>query len=235
MTDRYTADTITSDALDALYYRLDRARDAAALHRQGLITTAELYAVFETAPESGPAATEATEIGDIQLTRKLGHGLIVETAPPRARMALAVLANTGWGARVQGADCINIGDQVLYQVTGYDPEHAALLLELAEDWRPPVAPAPPKERCDCPPTNAGLELCPDCPGRTKETPMPDKPTCTATITGPHVLGGGPIQCTREPGHPENHVGPKRGDYGRTLWTDHSAGATPHRASSGEQR
>jgi hypothetical protein len=75
-------------------------------------------------------------IGEIQLTRKLGHGLIVETAPPRTRMALAVLANTGWGARVQGADCINIGDQVLYRVTGYDPEHAALLLELVEDWRP---------------------------------------------------------------------------------------------------
>lgn len=54
MNDRYTADTITSDALDALYDRLDRARDAAALHRQGLITTAELYAVIEAAP----AATE---------------------------------------------------------------------------------------------------------------------------------------------------------------------------------
>jgi hypothetical protein len=125
--------------------------------------------IREPAPaSSGPAATEATEPADIQLTRKLGHGLIVDHAPPRARMALAVLANTGWGARVQGADCINIGDQVLYRVTGYDPEHASLLLELVEDWRPAVAPAPPKKRCDCPPTNAGLELCPACPGRTKE-------------------------------------------------------------------
>ncbi|MFF4834071.1 hypothetical protein [Streptomyces sp. NPDC001315] len=25
-----------------------------------------------------------------------------------------------------------------------------------------------KSRCDCPPTNAGLELCPACPGRIKE-------------------------------------------------------------------
>ncbi|MFK0018229.1 hypothetical protein [Streptomyces sp. NPDC090798] len=111
-----------------------------------------------------------SDVGEIQLTRKLGHGLIVETAPPRTRMALAVLANTGWGARVQGADCINIGDQVLYQVVGYDPEHAALLLELVEDWRPTATSDPPKERCDCPPTNAGLELCPTCPGRTKEQP-----------------------------------------------------------------
>ncbi|MFF7130361.1 hypothetical protein [Streptomyces sp. NPDC008240] len=48
-------------------------------------------------------------------------------------------------------------------------------------WRTALAgeqPAPaatqttelPKLRCDCPPTNAGLELCPACPGRTKEQP-----------------------------------------------------------------
>jgi len=51
-------------------------------------------------------------------------------------------------------------------------------------------------------------------------------TCTATISGPHVLGGGPIQCTREADHPGNHVGPQD-DEGKTLWTDHNAGATPH--------
>jgi hypothetical protein len=62
----------------------------------------------------------------------------------------------------------------------------------------------------------------------------DKPTCTATINGPHVLGGGPVQCTREAGHPENHVGPKRGDAGRTLWTDYFAGATPHGMRPEEQ-
>lgn len=33
--------------LEALHYRLAAARDAAALHRQGLITSAELYAVIE--------------------------------------------------------------------------------------------------------------------------------------------------------------------------------------------
>jgi hypothetical protein len=64
----------------------------------------------------------------------------------------------------------------------------------------------------------------------REQPMPDsKPACTATIEGPHVLGGGPVQCTREAGHPENHVGPRMGDAGKALWTDHHAGATPHRA------
>ena len=50
MTDRHTVNTITSDQLDALYYRLDQGRDAAALHRQGLLSTAELYAVIEASP-----------------------------------------------------------------------------------------------------------------------------------------------------------------------------------------
>lgn len=116
-------------------------------------------------------------------------------------------------------------------------------------------------RCICPchpgqPTPAAVEVrdpCPHCEGSPTRIPrhamadhmrthhpeeqqMPDTPTtpCTATIDGPHVLGGGPVQCTREAGHPENHVGPKRGTYGRALWTDHNAGATPHGASSEEQ-
>lgn len=75
-------------------------------------------------------------LGDVQLTRLLGYGLRVDIAPPRTRMALTVLADHGWGAQMQGADCINIADQVLYRVVGYDPESAALLLELVEDWRP---------------------------------------------------------------------------------------------------
>jgi hypothetical protein len=60
MTDRKTLDQMNSDDLDALYYRLDQARAAAALHRQGLLRTAELYAAIEAAPVSGPAATEPT-------------------------------------------------------------------------------------------------------------------------------------------------------------------------------
>ncbi|MDX2846437.1 hypothetical protein PV377_47350 [Streptomyces ipomoeae] len=54
--------------------------------------------------------------------------------------------------------------------------------------------------------------------------------CTATLDGRLVPGGGPVQCTREAGHPSNHVGPKRGDWGRALWTDWNAGATPHRSA-----
>lgn len=79
---------------------------------------------------------ERPGIGDIQLTSQLGYGLRVDTAPVRTRMALTVLADHGWGATMRGADCVNIADQVLYRVVGYDPESAALLLELVEDWRP---------------------------------------------------------------------------------------------------
>lgn len=74
--------------------------------------------------------------GEIQITRHLGYGLIVNTAPARARMALDVLAGHDWGATLQSPDLVNIADQVLYRVTGYDAGSAALLLELVEDWRP---------------------------------------------------------------------------------------------------
>ncbi|MFD4596774.1 hypothetical protein ACFWPQ_01950 [Streptomyces sp. NPDC058464] len=37
-----------------------------------------------------------------------------------------------------------------------------------QDMPGPAAAEEPKERCDCPPTNAGLELCPECPGRQTE-------------------------------------------------------------------
>ena len=74
--------------------------------------------------------------GGIQLTRQLGRGLRVDIAPPRARMNLAQLASEKCGATIVGDDQINIADQVLYQVVGYDAESASLVLELVEDWRP---------------------------------------------------------------------------------------------------
>lgn len=76
-----------------------------------------------------------TDPGDVDIVRQLGRGLIVQTAPHRTRMSLTVLADHGWGLTMHGPDLINIADQVLYQVTGYDPEATSLLLELVEDWR----------------------------------------------------------------------------------------------------
>jgi hypothetical protein len=74
-------------------------------------------------------------IGEIQLSRVLGRGLVVDHAPARSRMALHVLADRGWGACLQGVDLVNIAEQALYRITGWDPESASLLLDLVEDWR----------------------------------------------------------------------------------------------------
>jgi hypothetical protein len=74
--------------------------------------------------------------GEIVLTRELGRGLVVLSADRRSRITLELLANGTWGLDMCGPDLINIADQVLYQITGYDPESCALTLELVEDWRP---------------------------------------------------------------------------------------------------
>lgn len=91
MTDRPTASTINDEQLDALYAEngrlafvisensrrhketinrinellagISRARDAAALHRQRLLSTAELYAVIEAVDMPGPAATAPAATG----------------------------------------------------------------------------------------------------------------------------------------------------------------------------
>lgn len=87
-------------------------------------------------------------LGDIQVSRQLGRGLIVDTAPPRALMNLALLANHGYGLTMQSNDLINLADQVLYQVVGYDPESASLILELVEDWRPAPTTVLEEEKTD---------------------------------------------------------------------------------------
>lgn len=74
-------------------------------------------------------------LGPITLTRRFGCGFTIQTAPHLARIALDILTDPTWPATMHGPDQINIADQMLYQVTGYDPETASLLLELVEDWR----------------------------------------------------------------------------------------------------
>lgn len=74
--------------------------------------------------------------GEIRVSRQLGYGIRVDTAPARARMTVQLLANGAYGLSMPSADQINMADQVLYQIVGYDAESAALVLELVEDWRP---------------------------------------------------------------------------------------------------
>jgi hypothetical protein len=105
-------------------------------------------------------------LGDIQLSRVQGRGLVVDQAPARSRMALHVLADSGWGSRLQGLDLVNIGDQVLYRVTGYDPESASLLLELVEDWRPKTETSGEQQRVRAlHPRNENTDECEYCSAR----------------------------------------------------------------------
>jgi hypothetical protein len=74
------------------------------------------------------------EYGDIQITRHLGIGVKVDTAPQRAKMHVDALVS-GMYLRVENGDIV-IADQVVYRITGYDPANCALTLELLMDWGP---------------------------------------------------------------------------------------------------
>lgn len=75
------------------------------------------------------------ERGDIQLTRHLGIGVTVDSAPQRATMDVDLLGQPGLYIRVENGDVV-IADQVVYRITGYDPANCTLTLDLIKDWRP---------------------------------------------------------------------------------------------------
>ncbi|MER6183013.1 hypothetical protein [Streptomyces sp. NPDC001652] len=77
----------------------------------------------------------STEYGDIQLTRRLGVGVTVDEAPERAKASIDFLGQPGLYLRIEDGD-INIADQVVYRITGYNPDDHTLTLELLKDWRP---------------------------------------------------------------------------------------------------
>lgn len=59
----------------------------------------------------------------------------VDEAPQRAKMDVDLLAQPGLYLRVAHGDVV-IADQVVYRITGYNPDDCMLLLELVKDWRP---------------------------------------------------------------------------------------------------
>lgn len=61
------------DGIDQMHYQLDQTRNAAALHRQGLITTAELYAVIEAGAAPTPAALDDRPADDTTPGCTCGH------------------------------------------------------------------------------------------------------------------------------------------------------------------
>jgi hypothetical protein len=77
----------------------------------------------------------------MQVTRHMGIGLKVDTAPQRTKFDLGVFTQTATYLRVDGGHII-IADQVVYEVTGYDPADCTLTLELVKDYRPGQADDP---------------------------------------------------------------------------------------------
>lgn len=160
-----------------------------------------------------PGITEPHDcpgLGDIQLTRQLGRGVIVETAPQRARIALTLLTDSSSMLAMRSIDQISIADQVLYRVTGYDSEHAALIVELVEDWR------------TSPGSSTGDGVC----------------TATITIHDNRPLRcAQPAGHYDEDRYPEPLVDGEPGGWHRSApdreddrmtWSDRASGATPHK-------
>jgi hypothetical protein len=73
--------------------------------------------------------------GEIQLTRHLGIGVTVDSAPQRATMDVDVLGQPGLYLRIEHGDIV-IADQVVYRITSYNPADQTFALELLKDWRP---------------------------------------------------------------------------------------------------
>jgi len=78
--------------------------------------------------------------GEVVLRREDDGRVIVETAPPRARMALETLQH--WDrflVRVSG-NTIRLAGQVTYRVVGWDAQQSALLLERVSPTLPGSGP-----------------------------------------------------------------------------------------------
>ena len=81
-------------------------------------------------------------LGEVQVTRQRGCGVVVDHAPQRALIGLRIVRDLAWPgniAEVGDPDLVNIADQVLYRVAGYDSGTASLIADLVEDWRPDPA------------------------------------------------------------------------------------------------
>lgn len=75
------------------------------------------------------------EYGPLQVTRHLGIGLKVDTAPKRTKFDIEALTQSSTYLRLDDGHIV-IADQVVYRITGYDPADRTLTLELVKDYRP---------------------------------------------------------------------------------------------------
>ncbi|MFD5709513.1 hypothetical protein ACFWHW_03810 [Streptomyces pharetrae] len=267
MNDRHTVDTITSDALDALYEQLEAAEESETQRQLATAREALASAIVRAARAEATlgrvreVATRwqavAANKADALLLVGVASDIILGALEPASAATQATEPREHCGhLKPQFSESAIRTECVL--VPGHQGSHAD---EVGCRWR-----ALTEQEKPMPAVTTGLVVQPyrndrhenvwvfrcwgtdtcdgwlsldhssrqsaerardrhvaECHDETQPTPG----SCTATIEGPHVLGGGPIHCTREAGHPSNHVGP-RTCSGRTLWTDTTAGATPHR-------
>lgn len=240
MTDRIPLDHLTSDALDDLYDERDAlASDLAEL------TQARQHGAFTFCPQLVGHVTVA------EFARKISE----------KRTALAQREEAVRYANEQKQRADQLHTQItalrddLYEITGARWIADMLDTILNQPASAATQATKPREHCgDLKPQFSETNERTECmlrPGHTGShadhndtrwwwtdqppTQEPNMIPCTATIEGPNTPGGRLIQCTREAGHPENHVGPQQGNDGKVLWTDHNAGATPHRGTDREQQ
>lgn len=94
----------------------------------------------DTAERATPHTPGGTDDGpvyeDVIMTRTLGRGIRVQTAPEHALLSLSLLRDPAAYISEVSPGYLLLADQVEYQVTGYDRERAALTLRLANDHRP---------------------------------------------------------------------------------------------------
>lgn len=153
-------------------------------------------------------------IGEIQVSRQRGHGIRVDHAPPRALIGLRIIRDLAWPANIADVgdpDLVNIADQVLYRVVGYDPKRAALIVDLVEDWRPnrgSTATADGVCTATLKTYDKRIIRCAQPAGHYDEDKQPD-----------------PL-ADNDPGGWHQSTPDRDGD--RMTWADRATGATPHR-------
>lgn len=73
--------------------------------------------------------------GEVKIRREDDGRVVIEQAPPKARMSLGLLASADPVTVRVGGNRISLGGQVSYRVVGWDPGQSALLLERDDDGR----------------------------------------------------------------------------------------------------
>jgi len=186
MTDRHTVDTINDDALDQLYDDLKMVTARACRDSEDLVRTeaerdgayrerAHLVALL-AAMTDGAVIAPASDVDEpgwqIAYLRLGGWQASWHIAPRDAELFARVERVEPDDPRAQWDG--HTTDQKYTRIR----QHTRVLQLRGQE---------PYDRCLCPPTQAGLELCARCPGHDRPAPVSSGPAVTqATVTTPLV-------------------------------------------------